>query len=91
MTNTEVLIINHLLEEIVMDYPEFCIPENYLERFTYRQQEQFIKDCKINMIKAGIPKGEIKKYNYWNLWDAERVDLIRKKLLKENNIRFIEN
>ena len=30
------------------------------------------------------------KYINWNLPDAERVDLIRRKLLKEHNIEFIE-
>ena len=90
MTSKEILIVNYLLEQIVLDYQMCIIPETYLEKFAARQQEQIMREAKTNLIKLGISKAELKKYNYWNLPDTERVDLIRRKLLKEHNIEIIE-
>lgn len=78
---TSILIVNYLLKEIVMHYPRVKIPERLLEKYTRRQQELITREVKLQMARNGYTKEELKKYNYWNLPDAERIDLIRKKML----------
>jgi hypothetical protein len=77
--------------QIVLDYPEYCIPERYLDSFSRREQERMIFECKANMVLYGSTRAELKKFNFWNLSDAERVEVLRQKILRENNNHYINH
>jgi hypothetical protein len=86
MTNNELLLINAVLEKIVFDGDPFLFTEKLLESFTARQQELLMREIKVNLELLNCPKEYVRWLNYWNVPDCERLDVIRKKLLRENNI-----